>query len=165
MEENALAIKTAIIAFFGFLTALWGWFGWLIVAWVALMALDWITGTVAGKQREGWSSKRAHEGLRSKGAMIAVVAVGGSADFLLGILADLIPGTPLDYTVLLCPLVLCWYIVTELGSILENAVELGAPCPKFLSNMLAVMESRINGAGDKITGEAEKEKPPDGGST
>ena len=37
-----------------------------------------------------------------------------------------------EYTVLLCPLVLVWYIVTELGSVVEIAGKLGAPVPGAL---------------------------------
>ena len=36
---------------------------------------------------------------------------------------------PFIYTVLLCPLVVIWYILTEVGSIIENAGALGTPIP------------------------------------
>lgn len=39
---------------------------------------------------------------------------------------------PFDYDMLLTPVVLTWYIATELGSILENAAEMGAPVPPVL---------------------------------
>ena len=34
---------------------------------------------------------------------------------------------PIQYAGLVCPVVLVWYIVTELGSMVENAVAMGAP--------------------------------------
>ena len=37
---------------------------------------------------------------------------------------------------LLTPIVLTWYITTELGSILENAAEMGAPVPPVLREIL-----------------------------
>ena len=37
---------------------------------------------------------------------------------------------------LLTPVVLTWYIATELGSILENAAEMGAPVPPVLREVL-----------------------------
>lgn len=43
---------------------------------------------------------------------------------------------PFDYDMLLTPVVLTWYIATELGSILENAAEMGAPVPPVLREVL-----------------------------
>ena len=40
--------------------------------------------------------------------------------------------------VLVLPVVLVWYIFTELGSIAENAAEMGAPVPPGLLKLLAV---------------------------
>lgn len=40
-----LAIKTAIVALCGGFTAAFGWLGWLIVAWVACMVIDWVSGS------------------------------------------------------------------------------------------------------------------------
>lgn len=42
----------------------------------------------------------------------------------------------LDMHMLLTPVVLTWYIATELGSILENAAEMGAPVPPVLREVL-----------------------------
>lgn len=43
---------------------------------------------------------------------------------------------PFDYDMLLTPVVLTWYIATELGSILENAAEMGVPVPPVLREVL-----------------------------
>ena len=41
MENNILVnIKAWITAALAVLTAFWGWFGWLVVAWVFLMLAD-----------------------------------------------------------------------------------------------------------------------------
>ena len=41
MENNsALHIKTVITGVIATLTALWGWFGWLVIVWVCLMLAD-----------------------------------------------------------------------------------------------------------------------------
>ena len=47
-------------------------------------------------------------------------------------------------------LVLAWYILTELGSILENAVRLGARVPKWLTKFLAAFEHLVDDAADKV---------------
>ena len=59
---------------------------------------------------------------------------------------------PFEYSVLVCPLVLCWYIVTELGSICENAAALGAPLPGFLKKILAVVKNSTEDVGESLTG-------------
>lgn len=43
---------------------------------------------------------------------------------------------PVTYTVLLSPIVIVWYILTELGSIFENAGKMGAPVPGFLKKAI-----------------------------
>ena len=40
MESNILTGAKAAITAVARLTAFWGWFGWLIVAWVCLMLTD-----------------------------------------------------------------------------------------------------------------------------
>ena len=44
MEHCVKTFKAALTAVIGVLTALWGWFGWLMVAWMGCMALDIATG-------------------------------------------------------------------------------------------------------------------------
>ena len=48
-----------------------------------------------------------------------------------------LPGLGRDYSVLVLPVILVWYIFTELGSIAENATDLGAPVPAWLTKLLA----------------------------
>ena len=53
MEEHINRIKAAVSVLLAALTALWGWFGWLVVGWIALLVLDWITGTPLGECAAG----------------------------------------------------------------------------------------------------------------
>lgn len=41
---------------------------------------------------------------------------------------------------------LVWYIFTELGSIAENATEMGAPVPAWITKMLAAGKSAAEAA-------------------
>lgn len=78
-----------------------------------------------------WSSQTAREGLWHKGGCIAVVLIAGVLDLGIGVIVANLPGLtmPISYSVLVCPLVLVWYILTEVGSIIENAGKMGAPIP------------------------------------
>lgn len=64
--DHINGFKAAVAAVLGCLTALWGWFGWLVVAWVACMLLDYATGTAAALKAGKWSCKAAREGLGTR---------------------------------------------------------------------------------------------------
>ena len=76
--------------------------------------------------------------------------------FRLSLLLGSVPGLGIDYDVLLCPLVTAWYLLTELGSIAENAGALGAPMPQFLMRAIAALRAGISdrGGGDGDGGSA-----------
>ena len=141
-----LAVKAAIVGVFGAFGAAFGWLGWLVLAWVACMAVDWLSGSSAAMQAGQWSSAKARSGIWHKGGMLVVVVVAAVADNVLALVLANIPGLPIDYTVLLLPMVLVWYILTELGSILENAAAMGAPVPEFLIRILASAKEKVEAA-------------------
>lgn len=152
--------KAAAAALLGILTGLWGWMGWLVVGWAACMALDYITGTAAACKSGAWCSKASKEGIWHKAGMIAVVLVAAGADLLIAAVLEKLPlvKLPFPYSGLICPVVLVWYIVTELGSITENAVQMGAPVPGWLVKLLAAGKSAVDAAGEALGGEKEQEK-------
>ena len=153
--EQVNKLKAAAAALLGLLTGLWGWMGWLVVGWVAGMALDYLTGSLAAARAGQWSSARARDGIWHKCGMIVVVLVAAGTDLLLAtVLANLpLVALPVAYTGLVCPVVLVWYIVTELGSMAENAAAMGAPVPKWLKKLLALGKDAVDAAGDKLGGE------------
>ena len=138
-----LAVKAAIVGIFGAFGAAFGWLGWLVLAWIGCMVVDYISGSSAAMKAGQWSSAQARAGIWHKAGMIVVVVVAAVADKVLAIVLANIPGLPIDYTVLLLPMVLVWYILTELGSILENAAAMGAPVPEFLIRILASAKEKV----------------------
>ena len=150
--EHLNGFKLGIAAVVGALTGFWGWFGWLVLGWLACMMLDYLSGTMAAASKGQWASSTAREGIWHKTGMVIVVMVSGGADLLISTVLTKIPAIqlPIAYSGMLCPIVLCWYIITELGSIVENAVELGAPVPSWLFKLLAVGESALESAGDLV---------------
>ena len=147
--ETVNGIKAAITALMAVLTALWGWFGWLVVVWVLLMAADYATGSAAALKAGAWSSRDASDGLWHKAGCIAAVLAAGLLDLVAGQIIANLPGVdlPFSYTVFLCPLVLVWYILTEAGSIIENAGEMGAPIPAWLTKAIEALRAKVDEAG------------------
>ena len=148
-NNNAfLAVKAAIVGFAGAFSAAFGWLGWLILAWAACMIVDYISGSAAAAQAGEWSSAAARAGIWHKGGMILVVIAAAIADAVLGMVLAEIPALPVEYTVLVLPIVLVWYVLTELGSILENAAAMGAPVPEFLVRLLATAKEKVEDTTD-----------------
>lgn len=138
MDDNIfLAIKGFIVAACTAFGVAFGWLGWLVVAWVLCMVADWLTGSAAAMSKGEWSSTTARNGIWHKAGMIVVTLVAGLTDSVLGIVVEHIPGFGINYTVLILPVVLVWYIFTELGSIVENANAMGAAVPPWLIKLLA----------------------------
>lgn len=147
MNDNMLTVKTAMVAFFTTLGAFLGWKGVMLLAWLLVMALDYLTGTLAACHGGNWSSAVAREGLWHKGGMIAVVVVAMIADWVMVVVAEYIP-IGIQWPGIIMPLVLAWYIITELGSILENAVKMGANVPSWLVKLLKASANLVEAAGD-----------------
>ena len=106
------------------------------------------------------ASQREVEVIRSlslsvhEGEIVAVVGASGSgktllADAVLGTVAAKVPGLPVEYTVLLLPMVLVWYILTEVGSIVENAGAMGAPVPAWLAKAIVALKDKVDENGEK----------------
>ncbi|MBD5153800.1 MAG: phage holin family protein [Oscillibacter sp.] len=153
--EHVNRFKAAIAAITGALTALWGWMGWLVVGWIVCMAADYLTGSMAAAKAGEWNSARAREGIWHKCGMIVVVLVAAGVDLLLEAALENLPGVQLPFAFggIVCPMVLVWYIITELGSIAENGVSLGAPMPGWLVKLLKIGKDAVDSAGEKIVGE------------
>lgn len=156
--EHVNKFKAGIAAATGALTALWGWMGWLAVGWIVCMGLDYLTGSMAAAKEGKWNSARAREGIWHKCGMIVVVLVSVGVDLLLEAALEHLPGIELPFAFggLVCPMVLVWYIITELGSIAENGVSLGAPVPGWLVKLLEIGKGAVDAAGNAaVDGPAE----------
>lgn len=146
--ETALEIKAFFTAIAAFGTALFGWVGWIVIVWLCALVLDYITGSAAAAKNGEWSSKKAREGLWHKLGSITAVLVAALCDIALGVIIDGMGAQVIaDWLggniTFITPVVCIWYIITEAGSILENADKLGAKIPKFLSNRLEKLKGTI----------------------
>ena len=153
MNNELLAWKAAVAAFFGILGDFLGWKGVMLVILVVLMAMDYLSGTLAARRTGTWSSKIAREGLFHKGGVILVVSGALLADLMFALAIPVIPlFGGLQNPGLFLPLVLAWYILTELGSVLENAVKMGAAVPGWFRKAIAKAGKAVDKAGEEQTG-------------
>ena len=130
-----MGFKAAFAAVCSAAASFLGWQGIMALVWVAAMGLDYLSGSAAACKAGKWSSAEARTGLWHKGGMILVVCVAAISDGIMAVMCDHVP-LQMDWPSLVLPLVLGWYILTELGSILENAVKLGANVPGWLVKLL-----------------------------
>lgn len=138
-------IKKYVAFILAAVSSMCGWFGWLVILYVCSMGLDFITGVTVAIKKHKWESRKAREGIYKKVGSIVAVLVALLTDFLLSLIINYVEAIhlPFNYSVLISPLVLIWYILTELGSVLENASELGAPLPLFLRKGIKKMQDSV----------------------
>ncbi|MBG9655400.1 holin family protein [Cytobacillus firmus] len=95
----------------------------LLIAFVILMTLDYLTGVSAAIYDKKVSSKSAFKGLMKKGAMFSLIIVATQMDIILGN-----EGQFIRYAMLM------FLIGTEGISLIENLGRLDVKLPKFLSD-------------------------------
>ena len=152
-------MKKTVAGVIAMLTALWGWFGWLTVVWAGLMLADWLVGSAAAMKAGRWSSAKLREGAWHKGGMVIIVCVALAADWLIASLIAHLPGVtlPFNYSVLIGPMVMVWYILGELGSLAEHAVSMGAKVPGWLTRVLDISREAVDAAGEAMVHEHHRE--------
>ena len=147
MNENLTLTKAAITAFFTAVGTFLGWRMIMLLVWVCLMALDYLSGSLAARSRGEWKSSAARSGIFHKAGMVLVVLVSMAADFVMVLISGNIPGEILfHWPVVIFPMVTMWYILTEIGSIIENAISMGAKVPQWLPKLLNATTAAIDSA-------------------
>ena len=152
MSENITLSQAAVAGVLAVAGVAWSKIGWLLVLWGVVMVLDYLTGTLAAWHSGAWNSHVARDGLWHKAGMIVIVLVAGLFDAAIRTITRS-AGVVLPFEMLALPIVLSWYIITELGSILENAIEMGAQnVPEWLKRGLAIASDAVDKAGETATG-------------
>ena len=158
MEDKLMAARAAVVAVFTAIGAFLGWKGLMLLTWVVLMALDWVSGTFAAMKSGEGSSQKSREGAWHKGGAVLVVIVAAIADLIMLVICGNIPVLDIHWPNILLPLVLASYILTELGSILENAIKLGANPPVWLSKILKASRDVVDAVGNESADEIHVEQ-------
>lgn len=150
MEDKLVTIKAAIAAVFTAIGSFLGWKGIMALVWVVLMILDYFSGSLAARKTGTWKSSVARNGFIHKGGMILVVLVALLGDIALSIALPHIPLINIAWPEILFPMVLAWYIITELGSILENAEKMGARVPGWLLKIFNATLKTVEKVGEEL---------------
>lgn len=161
MNENLVIFKASIATFFAAVGAFLGWRVIMLLVWVALMALDYFSGTIAARQNGLWKSSLAREGIGHKAGMVLIVVTCMIADFVLLMAVENLPHDVINFhwPMVIFPLVTMWYILTEIGSIIENAMEMGAKVPAWLPKLLNATIRTIDSVGESALKEETAEDP------
>lgn len=150
LDATLTAVKVAVVTVGGALVAFLGWRFILLLILVFLMIIDYASGTWAARQNGTWKSSMAREGIGHKGGMVLVIGVCVVADIVLVLVGQIAPHEALSFNwpVALFPVVTFWYIITELGSILENAIKMGANIPAWLPKILDATLKTVDVVGE-----------------
>lgn len=123
-----LSLLCGIIGFF------FGGADGLILALIAFMILDYITGVIVGVIEKKLSSSTGFEGLLKKGLILIIVSIGHILDTqIFGGNASVCRSAVIGF-----------YIANEGLSIIENAAKIGMPLPKKLQRTLKQLRDEDN---------------------
>lgn len=114
-----------------FISVAIGGFDEMIYALMALMAIDYITGTIAACKTGHWDSSTGFTGLLRKAVIMAVVALAHTLDVAM-------------CTETARQMAICAYAVNEAGSIIENIDKCGwgEYIPSFIRSALERLQEK-----------------------
>lgn len=138
MNIDTLLITGALSTIFGFIISLMGGWSIFLETLFILILLDIITGILtcmyksSHHTRNGkFSSSEFYRGLLKKGMIIIVIIVANRFDLIFNF----------EY---LTNIVIMFFIINEMMSIIENAGLIGLPLPKKLMDVLEVFSEEPN---------------------
>lgn len=128
MNNAVKSILAAICTMFGFV---FGDLNGLMIALVALIVLDYISGVLAAVVEKKLSSEVGAKGIAKKIFMLLIVAVANIVDI-----------NVIGEGHVLKSVTVVFYIANECISLIENAGRLGVPVPKKLLDVLEQLKNR-----------------------
>lgn len=128
MNNAVKSILAAVCAVFSFV---FGDLNGLMIALVALIVLDYISGVLAAVVEKKLSSEVGAKGIAKKIFMLLIVAVANIVDI-----------NVIGEGHVLKSVTVVFYIANECISLIENAGRLGVPVPKKLLDVLEQLKNR-----------------------
>ena len=124
------------------MSALFGEFWYLFLAFAALNVIDYITGIAKSRIAHTENSVKGFKGVVKKLGYWIIIAI---AFFLAAGFDDIgtVIGIDLGFTVFIGWFTLCTLIVNEIRSVLENLVEMGVEVPLWLVKGLDAAKDKL----------------------
>ena len=157
MHDNAKVFIAAAMA------ALWAYAQQLIIPLVLLiivMVVDYISGVLAAWKAGELSSRVGIMGIVKKLSYLALVIVGCVMDYLIGMISGHFVGAEVSFRAIGL-VVICWLIINECISILENVAKQGGPVPPFLAPLLKHLKSTTEAQSSEAFNQTEEEPDPE----
>lgn len=138
MERIDLLVKTIVGVVSGFVSMLVGGLGLVFTVLLGLMAIDFITGLLAGAFNEGLQSGKGAKGIIKKVYVILLIGSVYLIEMAVlksnGVVTDGISGA---------------FCLIEFVSIVENGGKLGIRMPDKLKDLIATLKNEKKEGGDK----------------
>ena len=151
-REYVIAIQGALATVGAFLSDKLGVLYPLMCLLFAEMAVDYFTGMLASKREAidhpndpnyGWSSKKGAIGIIKKAGYVFVIMAAMILDYIIAVTAGKL-GFDMPTTAVFGLLVVIWYLLNEMLSIIENAGRMGADIKSWLCNYIDVIKKKID---------------------
>lgn len=134
--DKSFQFLTAVLA--GVVQFMYGDWTVLLTILLALSAIDFVSGLVAGAIEGGLKSKVGMIGIARKVFIFMMVAVAHLIDLLL-------IESGMETQALIMTMVIVFYAVNEILSITENAGRIGLPVPNQIRNAIEVLKGKEEG--------------------
>lgn len=115
---------------------------------IGIMLLDYLTGMISAIVNNELNSRIGARGIWKKVSYIIGIILAFAVDYLISQVTEYNTHYSCTY------LIMTWYGINEILSILENLSEIGVPFPDFLIKRLAQFRDKIN-EGDVKNGNIE----------
>lgn len=144
MKEFTDTYNVVVGAFIAIMTAIFGVYWYIFVAYMILNVMDWLTGWYKSRRKKEESSRVGLKGILKKLGYWVIIAVAFLMSTVFVHLGKDILGINLDFLMMIGWFTLACLMVNEVRSVIENLVECGYNVPAVLINGLEVADKMIN---------------------
>lgn len=151
MKNIGIMIQTTASGILAYISAKLGILFPVLLFLGAMMVGDYISGMLASKKEAldhpedlslGWNSKKGAKGIIKKVGYLCVIAVAMVVDYIIVNVAGSF-GYEMPVKAVFGLMVVVWYLLNEMLSIIENAGRMGAPVPEWLERYIAVLKDKV----------------------
>ncbi|MCI8274159.1 MAG: phage holin family protein [Lachnospiraceae bacterium] len=151
MKNIGIMIQTTASGILAYISAKLGILFPVLLFLGAMMVGDYISGMLASKKEAldhpedlslGWNSKKGAKGIIKKVGYLCVIAVAMVVDYIIANVAGSF-GYEMPVKAVFGLMVVVWYLLNEMLSIIENAGRMGAPVPEWLKRYIAVLKDKV----------------------